>query len=85
MFAYLGMGGERRTRLLELGAAALLYVVVALAWLGATLLAPTHDRPFAIGSTNGSAWNAAFVFNGTDRMAEGRLNRSRPRSPGATT
>jgi 4-amino-4-deoxy-L-arabinose transferase-like glycosyltransferase len=68
VFAYLGMGGERRTRLLELGAAGLLYVVVALAWLGATLLAPAHDRPFAIGSTNGSAWNAAFVFNGTERL-----------------
>jgi hypothetical protein len=43
-------------------------VVVALAWLGATLLVPAHDRPYAIGSTNGSAWNAAFVFNGTDRL-----------------
>ena len=46
-----------------------MYVVVALAWLGATLLFPAHDRPYAIGSTNGSAWNAAFVFNGTDRLA----------------
>ena len=45
-----------------------MYVVVALAWLTATLLAPAHDRPWAIGSTNGSAWNAAFVFNGTDRL-----------------
>jgi hypothetical protein len=43
--------------------------VVALAWLGATLLFPAQDRPYAIGSTNGSAWNAAFVFNGTDRLA----------------
>jgi hypothetical protein len=43
-------------------------VAVALAWLTATLLAPAHDRPYAIGSTNGSAWNAAFVFNGTDRL-----------------
>src|SRR5262249_40347050 len=24
--------------------------------------------PYAIGSTNGSAWNAAFVFNGVDRL-----------------
>jgi hypothetical protein len=44
------------------------YVAVALAWLTATLLVPAHDRPYAIGSTNGSAWNAAFVFNGTDRL-----------------
>ena len=45
-----------------------MYVAVALAWLTATLVVPAHDRPFAIGSTNGSAWNAAFVFNGTDRL-----------------
>ena len=50
-------------------AAGAVYVAVALAWLTATLLVPAHDRPYAIGSTNGSAWNAAFVFNGSDRLA----------------
>jgi len=54
---------------LRLAAAAVVYVVVALAWLGATLLYPTHERPWAIGSTNGSAWNAAFVFNGSERIS----------------
>ena len=29
---------------------------------------PEHERPYAIGSTNGSAWNAAFVFNGSERL-----------------
>ena len=29
---------------------------VALAWLTLTLLVPASDRPYAIGSTNGSAW-----------------------------
>jgi 4-amino-4-deoxy-L-arabinose transferase-like glycosyltransferase len=74
--AYLGLpcttGGTRqaaRTRLTaQLAAAATVYVVVALSWLSATLLFSTHDRPYAIGSTNGSAWNAAFVFNGTERL-----------------
>jgi 4-amino-4-deoxy-L-arabinose transferase-like glycosyltransferase len=69
LLAYLGLPGPRRRRLLALGAGAAVYVVVALAWLGATLLAPPHERPYAIGSTNGSAWNAAFVFNGTDRLS----------------
>jgi 4-amino-4-deoxy-L-arabinose transferase-like glycosyltransferase len=69
VLAYLGLPGRRRRRLLQLLAAGAVYVAVALAWLGATLLAPAHDRPYAIGSTNGSAWNAAFVFNGTDRLA----------------
>jgi len=69
VLAYLGLPGSRRRRMLQLLAASAVYVAVALAWLGATLLAPAHDRPYAIGSTNGSAWNAAFVFNGTDRLA----------------
>jgi 4-amino-4-deoxy-L-arabinose transferase-like glycosyltransferase len=68
VFAYLAMPGARRRRVLQLSAAALVYVVVALSWLTATLIAPAHDRPYAIGSTNGSAWNAAFVFNGVDRI-----------------
>ena len=68
LLAYLGLPGTRKRRLLQLVAAGAVYVVVALAWLGATLLFPAHDRPYAIGSTNGSAWNAAFVFNGIDRL-----------------
>jgi 4-amino-4-deoxy-L-arabinose transferase-like glycosyltransferase len=68
VLAYMGLPGVRRRRLLQIAAAAAMYVVVALSWLTATLLAPAHSRPYAIGSTNGSAWNAAFVFNGTDRL-----------------
>jgi 4-amino-4-deoxy-L-arabinose transferase-like glycosyltransferase len=68
LLVLLGFPGSRRARVLKLLAAAAVYVVVALAWLGATLLAPAHDRPWAIGSTNGSAWNAVFVFNGSERL-----------------
>jgi 4-amino-4-deoxy-L-arabinose transferase-like glycosyltransferase len=68
VFAYLGMPGSRPRRLLGLAIGGGVYVVVALSWLTATLFFPAHDRPYAIGSTNGSAWNAAFVFNGTDRL-----------------
>jgi 4-amino-4-deoxy-L-arabinose transferase-like glycosyltransferase len=68
LFAYLAMPGPRRRRLARLAVGVAVYVAVALSWLTATLLAPAHDRPFAIGSTNGSAWNAAFVFNGTERL-----------------
>ncbi len=69
LLAYLGLPGPRKRRLLQLLAAGTVYVVVALAWLTATLLVPAHERPYAIGSTNGSPWNAAFVFNGADRLA----------------
>lgn len=78
VFAYLGLPGSRKRRLLRLSATAALYVAVALSWLTVTLLFPAHDRPYAIGSTNGSAWNAAFVFNGTDRLG------AKTAEPGAT-
>jgi 4-amino-4-deoxy-L-arabinose transferase-like glycosyltransferase len=68
LLAYLALPGARRRRLLQLLAATAVYLAVALSWLSATLLVPAHERPFAIGSTNGSAWNAAFVFNGTERL-----------------
>ncbi len=78
LFAYLGMPGSRTRRVLRLASAGAVYVAVALSWLTATLLFPAHDRPYAIGSTNGSAWNAAFVFNGTDRLG------GKSPEPGAT-
>ncbi len=68
VFAYLGLPGARRRRILQLLLAGVVYLAVALSWLTATLLVPAGERPYAIGSTNGSAWNAAFVFNGTERL-----------------
>jgi 4-amino-4-deoxy-L-arabinose transferase-like glycosyltransferase len=58
--------GERRLRRTLISA--VVFAVVALSWLTATLLFPASDRPYAIGSTNGSAWNATFVYNGYDRL-----------------
>jgi 4-amino-4-deoxy-L-arabinose transferase-like glycosyltransferase len=52
-------------RALALGA---VYVLVSLSWLLATLAFPARERPWAIGSTDGSPWNAAFVFNGSERI-----------------
>jgi hypothetical protein len=69
LIVFLGMPGRPRRRFALTLAAGGVYVVVALAWLTATLAFPAHERPYAIGSTNGSAWNAAFVFNGTDRIS----------------
>jgi 4-amino-4-deoxy-L-arabinose transferase-like glycosyltransferase len=64
----LGLPERWPRRLLTIAVAGLVYVLLALSWLTATQIAPAHDRPWAIGSTNGSAWNAAFVFNGTERL-----------------
>ncbi len=66
--AYLGLPSTHPRRLARMALAGLVFAVVALSWLTATLVAPAHDRPWAIGSTNGSAWNAAFIFNGKDRL-----------------
>jgi 4-amino-4-deoxy-L-arabinose transferase-like glycosyltransferase len=68
LLAGLGLPGTLRRRAAQLALASLVYVAVSLAWLTATLLYPAHDRPYAYGSTNGSAWNSAFVFNGVDRL-----------------
>ncbi len=68
VLAYLGLPGTHLRRVGRLALAGLVYVVVALSWLTATLIAPANDRPWAIGSTDGSAWNAAFVFNGSERL-----------------
>jgi 4-amino-4-deoxy-L-arabinose transferase-like glycosyltransferase len=68
LLALVGFPGSLSKRVLKLAAAGAVYVVVALAWLTATLFVPAHSRPWAIGSTNGSAWNVTFVFNGTDRL-----------------
>jgi 4-amino-4-deoxy-L-arabinose transferase-like glycosyltransferase len=59
--------GPRRT-LLGATAASLVAVVVAFAWIAPVALTPAHDRPYPIGSTNGSVWNLVFVFNGVDRL-----------------
>ncbi len=57
------------TRLRQLAAMAAVFAVVALSWLTAVSVAPGSSRPWYIGSTNGSAWNATFVFNGVHRVA----------------
>ena len=54
--AYAGLGERGRVRC---GVAS---------WLTVTLAVPASQRPDTIGSTNGSAWNAAFVYNGWNRI-----------------
>jgi 4-amino-4-deoxy-L-arabinose transferase-like glycosyltransferase len=68
LIAWLGLPGARRARLGKLLLAGLVYVAVALSWLTATLAFPAHERPYAFGSSDGSAWNAAFIYNGLERL-----------------
>jgi DNA-binding response OmpR family regulator/4-amino-4-deoxy-L-arabinose transferase-like glycosyltransferase len=59
---------SREGRWRRLAVTVVVFAAVALSWLTATSI--VGGEPFAIGSTNGSAWNAAFVFNGYDRIAK---------------
>ena len=49
-------------------AAVAVAVVVGFAWIVPVALTPASQRPYPIGSTNGSIWNLVFVFNGADRL-----------------
>lgn len=67
---WFGAGCPRRERATALAASAACFLVVALAWLSLSSLAG-GPRPWAFGSTNGSAWNATFVYDGLDRLRGG--------------
>ncbi|HEV7751906.1 MAG TPA: glycosyltransferase family 39 protein [Baekduia sp.] len=60
----------RRTRGLAIGATA--FAVTAAAWLVAVTVVPLHPRPWALGSSSGSPWQAALVYDGIDRLVPGR-------------
>jgi 4-amino-4-deoxy-L-arabinose transferase-like glycosyltransferase len=69
VFVWLCWRGERvGVRLRRLAAAGAVFVAVGLSWMVIVSLTPAHDRPYAIGSTNGSVWNSVFVFDGWDRI-----------------
>ena len=59
----------RERRAIRTSVSAAVFVCVGLSWLVMTLAFPASQRPYAIGSTDGSAWNAVFVYNGYDRIA----------------
>lgn len=73
--------GSLRRSATRLALAGAVFVVVSLSWITVVSLTPRHERPYPIGSTNGSVWNAVFVFNGTDRL----LKAPRPDRFGAPT
>jgi 4-amino-4-deoxy-L-arabinose transferase-like glycosyltransferase len=65
---------RRRWRGALLGATA--FAVTAVAWLLVVSILPLHPRPWALGSTTGSPWQSALVYNGIDRIVPGRATHS---------
>jgi 4-amino-4-deoxy-L-arabinose transferase-like glycosyltransferase len=57
-----------RRRVLGALAAAVVSVAVGFAWIVPVATTPASQRPYPIGSTDGSIWNLVFVFNGLDRL-----------------
>ncbi len=80
---WLGSSLPRGRRAAALGGAGAALAAVAVAWLVALALLGGSHRPWAFGSTNGSAWNATFVYDGLDRLT-GFPHRTPPVPPQAT-
>lgn len=76
---WLGAPLSRGRRTAGLAGAAGACVAVGLAWLVAVDLAvPAGSRPWAYGSTGGSAWNATFVYDGLRRLAGTAVGAAHP-------
>ncbi|WP_187368809.1 glycosyltransferase family 39 protein [Baekduia soli] len=64
-----GAPGTRAQRARAIVASSLACAAVGLAWLVAlSLLVPATQRPWAFGSTDGSAWSSTFVYDGWQRL-----------------
>ena len=70
VFLFACRRGRLGAFLRELGLAAVVFIAVACSWLVFVSLTPARERPYPIGSTNGSVWNAVFVYNGLDRITQ---------------
>lgn len=65
VLAAMSWPGRRR----HLLGAAGVFVVVALAWLTAISLLPAGQRPYALGSADGSEWSIVAGYNGVSRVS----------------
>lgn len=70
--------GSRMRLARRLAAAGAVLLVVALAWPVGVSLAPRADRPYPLGSTDGTVWSSIFYYNGTARLAGARYAQKLP-------
>ncbi|MEA2310995.1 MAG: hypothetical protein QOE28_963 [Solirubrobacteraceae bacterium] len=83
-----------RERLSRLAIAGSVATAVGLCWLAVVTLAPGRLQPWALGSKNGSAVEATFLYNGVERLSSTKptslraqpaaLLAERPDAPGPT-
>ncbi len=77
------MAAAPRRRLGVLAGAAAAFTVVGMAWIVVASLTPSGQRPYPIGSKNGSIYRVVFVYNGLDRLRGApQLGPTDPTRPG---
>jgi 4-amino-4-deoxy-L-arabinose transferase-like glycosyltransferase len=64
----LAVDGPRRQKAIDVALATVTFVGVGLSWAILATIAP-GSHPWAVGSSDGSVWDAMFVFNGTGRAS----------------
>jgi hypothetical protein len=55
-------------RLRSLAVTAATYLAVALSWTAIASLTPLRERPFPVGSANGSIWHVTLIYDGLNRI-----------------
>ncbi len=63
------LAAPRGGRVRAVALTTLTFVAVALSWVGIASLTPASQRPFPIGSSNGSIWHVALVYDGLERLS----------------
>ena len=69
LLAMLTAEGSWRRRSVALGGGLVALVTVGLGWIAVASLTPLGQRPWPIGSSDGSIWNVVFAYDGVNRVA----------------
>jgi 4-amino-4-deoxy-L-arabinose transferase-like glycosyltransferase len=68
VLAVLTGAGPMRRRALALGGSVAALLMVGLGWIAVASLTALGQRPWPIGSSDGSIWNVVFAYDGIDRV-----------------
>ena len=68
LLAILAGEGSLRRRSVALGGSLAALLTVGLGWIAVASLTPLGQRPWPIGSSDGSIWNVVFAYDGVNRV-----------------
>jgi 4-amino-4-deoxy-L-arabinose transferase-like glycosyltransferase len=75
---FVAVHGTVRIRMLRVGIAGVVAILLSLSWIGVIQATPPQDRPYVDGSTNNNAFSMVFGYNGVDRIVPGLIPGSVP-------